>query len=275
MKCSFCGGRSRKVFTAKGYDVLDCADCAHRFAGVEPTAGHAEVHYSDEYFNGGGAGYSDYAAEAELLTKRGAMYADLIAPYCMPGEMLDVGAAAGYLLKGFSQKGWKGVGIDPNGSMVSLAKHKLGLDLEQGTLETYVTDKKFDLVSMIQVAAHFFDPELSVQKARDLLKPSGHLLIETWDRGSLSARILGKHWHEYSPPTVLHWYSKAWLKFYLESNGFERVAGGRPSKKITGGHIRSLLKYRLGDISLLNLVPERIELPYPAEDLFWALYRKR
>ena len=275
MKCPFCSGASGEVFKAKGFGVLDCGSCGHRFADVEPEAGHADVHYSDEYFNGGGAGYSDYSAEAELLTKRGRMYADLIAPYCAPGQMLDVGAAAGYLLKGFCERGWKAEGIEPNASMVDVGTNDLGLDLQQGTLETFETDRKFDLFSMIQVAAHFFDPKLSFERARDLLRPGGHLLIETWDRGSLSARALGKHWHEYSPPTVLHWYSKVWLENYLEANGFRHVSAGRPAKKITGGHVRSLLKYRLGDLSLLNLIPESIEFPYPSEDLFWALYRKR
>jgi hypothetical protein len=55
---------------------------------------------------------------------------------------------------------------------------------------------------------------------------------------------------------------------------FTRVDGGRPSKKISGGHVRSLLKYRLGDNFLLKLIPERLNFPYPSEDLFWALYKR-
>ena len=203
------------------------------------------------------------------------MYADLIAMYCQPSEMLDVGAAAGYILQGFCDRGWKGIGVEPNAAMSEIGRHKFQLDIKQGTLESFESDKRFDLVSMIQVAAHFFDAKRSFDNARELLVPGGHLLIETWDRSSLSARIFGKNWHEYSPPTVLHWYSKQWLHNHLEANGFERVAGGRPSKRISGGHVRSLLKYRLGDISLLKLIPERVEFPYPSEDLFWALYRKR
>lgn len=275
MNCAFCGDSGTTAFTAKGYGVLDCGRCGHRFAGVQVEDDHASSNYSDEYFHGGGAGYSDYSAEADLLRARGSMYAELIAPYTIPGEMLDVGAAAGYILKGFVDKGWSGVGLEPNGSMVEAGNRLPGVQLEQGTLETFSSARQFDLVSMIQVAAHFFDPKLSFEKAASLIKDGGHLLIETWDRGSLSAKILGKHWHEYSPPTVLHWYTKVWLDSYLEKLGLERIAGGRPSKKISGGHVKSLLRYRLGDISLLNLIPERVQFPYPSEDLFWALYRKR
>lgn len=275
MLCPFCRNETNEAFEAKGFPVLDCSHCGHRFAAIDANEEHANENYSDEYFNGGGAGYADYASESALLRKRGSMYADLIAPYCQPSEMLDVGAAAGYILQGFRDRGWLGRGLEPNKSIAEIGRTELGVEIEHGTLESFETESRYDLISMIQVVAHFYDPKLSFDKARDLLKSGGHLLIETWDRGSLSARTFGKHWHEYSPPTVLHWYSKEWLRQYLEENGFEYVAGGRPSKRISGGHVRSLLKYRLGDISLLRLIPERIEFPYPSEDLFWALFRKR
>lgn len=274
MNCRFCDSPGVAVFEAKGIPVLDCEGCGHRFAEIGVSDDHANEHYSDDYFNGGGAGYSDYTSEAELLQKRGRRYADLIAPHALPGRMLDVGAAAGYLLQGFVDKGWEGVGLEPNAAMARVGG-EAGVDIRQGTLESYAGGEPFDLISMIQVAAHFYDPELSFRKACDLLKPGGLLLVETWDRGSRSARLFGRHWHEYSPPTVLHWYSKEWLSGHLNALGFDRVDGGRPSKRISGGHVRSLLKYRLGDLSLLNLIPERIEFPYPAEDLFWALFRKR
>ena len=108
-----------------------------------------------------------------------------------------------------------------------------------------------------------------------MLNPGGLLLIETWDRGSISARVFGKNWHEYSPPSVLNWWYKGRTRPRSSLHiGFTRIDGGRPSKKISGGHVRSLLKYRLGDNFLLKLIPEQINFPYPSEDLFWALYKK-
>jgi SAM-dependent methyltransferase len=273
-KCIFCATASKAAFSVKGYDVLDCISCGHRFAGLTADEQHIAEQYSDEYFTGGGAGYADYSSEAEILIRRGEMYAKLIRPHTRPGTILDVGAAAGYILKGFHNEGWTGIGIEPNASIASIGRDEFCLDIRQGTLESFASEERFDLVSMIQVAAHFYEPAKSFKKAQELLKPGGLLLIETWDRGSLSARVLGKHWHEYSPPTVLHWYSRGWLTEHLRSLGFERVDGGRPKKRISGGHVRSLLRYRLGDLSLLKLIPERVEFPYPSEDLFWALFKK-
>ncbi len=275
MNCPLCNSKSGFAFEVKGFSLRDCRQCSHRFAAIPADEIHVAQQYSDDYFNGGGAGYSDYLAESDLLIARGRMYAKKLAAFGEPGKLLDVGAAAGFILKGFCGAGWSGVGVEPNASMVASGRDSLGLDLRLGSLESFATDERFDLISMIQVAAHFYDPATAFTKAHQLLRKNGLLLIETWDRSSLSARIFGKNWHEYSPPSVLHWFSKSGLTGFLDGVGFERVGGGRPSKKIGGGHVRSLLKYRLGDNFLLKLVPEKINFPYPSEDLFWALYRKR
>jgi hypothetical protein len=128
---------------------------------------------------------------------------------------------------------------------------------------------------MIQVVAHFYNPRKSFEKAFDLLDEMGFLLIETWNRDSVSARILGKHWHEYSPPSVLQWFSERNLTEFLQKIGFKKISSGRPPKKISGAHAKSLLKYRLGDNFLLKLIPEKINFPYPSEDLFWTIYQKK
>jgi len=274
MNCPLCNSASKQAFIAKDIAVLDCDICGHRFADVNGGESFVADVYGDDYFSGGGAGYTDYAAEGDMLIERGKMYAAKLRKHAAPGSMLDVGAACGFLLKGFIDSGWTGVGIEPNASMSLLAKDKLNVDVITGTLENAQFDRRFDLISMVQVAGHFYDPAQAFRTTHDLLNDGGHLLIETWNRGSLSARVLGRHWHEYSPPSVLQWFSADGLTAFLNELGLEKIDGGRPSKSISGGHARSLLKYRLGDLRLLDLIPEKLMIPYPSEDLLWALYRK-
>jgi SAM-dependent methyltransferase len=262
------------AFEIKGFTVLDCQKCGHRFVGIEAGERHVASTYGDSYFTDGGAGYSDYTAEADLLRKRGQMYAKRIAGIAKPGRVLDVGAAAGYILQGLMDRGWSGIGLEPNAAIAELGRLTLGVDIRLGSLESFETIERFDLVSMIQVAAHFYDPKLAFEKARELLNPDGLLLVETWNRDSITARLLGRNWHEYSPPSVLHWFSRRGLTTFLAGLGFSRITGGRPSKKISGGHIRSLLKYRLGGNFLLKAIPKNINFPYPSEDLFWSVFRK-
>ena len=272
--CPLCRSDSKFAFEAKGYPLHDCLACGHRFAVIAAGEQHVNEVYDDSYFSGGGAGYSDYLAEGEMLNLRGRMYARKIAGLApAKGKMLDVGAAAGFILRGFVDSGWQGTGLEPNAQMAKFGATTLGLHIRKGSLESFRTRDRFDLISMIQVAAHFYDPRAAFERARDLLADEGLLLIETWNRDSISARLFGRNWHEYSPPSVLQFFSEKGLTGFLEGIGFQKVAGGRPSKKISGAHARSLLKYRIGDSFLLKVIPEKLNFPYPSEDLFWAAYR--
>ncbi len=136
LNCRLCAGTTTRVFEARGHQVLDCSGCGHRFAGIAADELHVREHYGDDYFSGGGAGYSDYNAEADLLRERGQMYARKIAPYTTTGVMLDVGAAAGHILQGFQDRGWQGTGVEPNASMAAIAEERYGLTKHRGPLET-------------------------------------------------------------------------------------------------------------------------------------------
>jgi SAM-dependent methyltransferase len=276
MKCPLCRSESKFAFEAKGFPVRDCVKCAHRFAEIAGGESHVSQIYDDSYFSGGGAGYANYLQEAEMLKKRGRDYAKKLEKFTSAkGKVLDIGAAAGFILQGFIEENWIGTGLEPNMEIAKTGREKFKLNIEKGSLETFETGEKFDLISMIQVAAHFYDPRAAFEKSAQLLNENGFLLIETWNRDSISARVFGRNWHEYSPPSVLQWFSLDGLTRFLSEIGFEKIAHGRPGKKISGAHAKSLLKYRLGDNFLLKLIPDKINFPYPSEDLFWALYQRK
>ena len=237
--------------------------------------------YDDSYFTGGGAGYADYLSEATLIRERGRRYADLLARHMQPGRVLDVGAAAGFFLAGLVDSGWRGCGLEPNPTMARYGQETLGLDIRRLALEDLRDDERYDLLTFVQVGPHLVDPRQALDAAARVTSDGGIWLIETWNCKSLTARAFGKHWHEYSPPSVLHWFSPQRLRRLVESFGLREVARGRPSKRLNAAHAKSLLRHVLGDSAwarplhaLAGLVPDRLNLPYPAEDLFWALYQK-
>jgi SAM-dependent methyltransferase len=281
MRCPLCSGEMRRLFTHRQYWIRGCKLCYHRAAEIPVSADHVTCVYGDQYFTGGGAGYADYLSEGHLLTAHGRHYARVLARYMQPGEMLDVGAAAGFVLKGFVEAGWHGTGVEPNNTMAEYARTHLKLDVATGTFEDFPTQNQYDLISMIQVILHFVDPAAALRRASELARPSGFLLIETWDRESWTARAFGRHWHAYSPPSVLHWFSREGLSSLAARFGFHVVAQGRPAKRITSAHALSILRYRLAGTRperlfarLARIVPDRLVIPYPAEDMFWVLFRK-
>jgi SAM-dependent methyltransferase len=279
MQCPLCSADSERVFEVKDYWIRDCVACAHRFTELAVTGDHVEKIYDDSYFNGGGAGYHDYLQESRILRQRGKWYGRMLAKYVRKGKVLDIGAAAGFVLQGLVDTGWNGVGVEPNASMAEFGRKNLNLDIRRSSVENYRTDEQYDMVTMIQVMAHFAKPKDVFGRVSGVVKDNGHLLVETWNRKSLSEKIFGTKWHEYSPPSVLHFFTDERIDELAMEHGFERVATGRPSKWISGAHAKSLINFRLGKTlilgKLLALVPDWISIPYPSEDLFWVLYKKK
>ncbi len=200
MNCPICYQPTHPLFQKHGTWINACEACGHRCADLVPLSNHVEQVYSDQYFREGGDGYPDYLGEADILMDHGRYYGRLLARYTQPGRVLDVGAAAGFILKGLQAYGWQGYGIEPNSAMAEYARVQQGLQVAAGTLEQYQNDEPFDLVSMIQVVPHFYDVRQAFQAAAKVTRPGGFWLIETWNRDSLTARCLGQSWHEYSPP---------------------------------------------------------------------------
>ena len=270
-----------RIFQVDGYWIRECQGCHLRCVEINPSHEHVNQVYDDNYFTGGGAGYINYFDEANIISAHGRQYGKILNQFMEPGRVLDVGAAAGYILKGLSEYGWDGLGLEPNASMAAHGRTNVGVNIEVGTLEQFESDGKFDLVNMVQVLPHFYDLQKAFSSAANLTKPNGYWLIETWNKDSLIAKMMGPNWHEYSPPSVLYFFSPNSLRSLVKRFGFEEVARGRPAKKINSGHAKSLLKYKLSDSTLgrlgkkaMNLIPDDLTFPYPSYDLFWALYKK-
>jgi len=264
-----------------GFQIFECAACGHQLAEPDDPEHHVERIYDDEYFSGGGAGYSDYINEGSLIRAAGRRYAHILARYTTTGRILDVGAAAGFFLKGFEDCGWQGTGIEPNATMARYAQEVLGIHVVKADLETVHVDEKFDVVSAIQVIAHFQEPGRAMQIISSIVRPGGYVLIESWNRSSFAARVFGRQWHEYSPPSVLHWFSRDGLIRLGQAAGLILVRHGRPLKMLNGAHARSLIKYKLSNrpataamSKLVDLIPGALPIIYPLDDPIWILLWK-
>ena len=280
-QCPICQSDSWRYLKKDGFWIRRCGNCHHQFLENQPQANHIEQVYGDNYFYGGGAGYPGYLTEAQLIRTHGQRYAKLLRPYMSPGRVLDVGAAAGFILQGLIDAGWEGTGVEPNERMANYGRKKLGLDIRTGSFEQLHADETYNLVSMVQVIPHFWDLHQALATAKQATEPGGYWLIETWNRDSRLAKFFGTNWHEYSPPSVLRWFSPTDLNLLAQQYGFELVSQGRPQKWISGCHIKSLAGHKLRTMGpfrplrwFLQFIPDQLRLPYPSEDLFWALYRK-
>ena len=150
--CPLCGSSSAQSGTKNGVPLRCCASCGHRFAGILPDGGALEAIYADDYFT---REYGNYHAEAKALPARGAAYRRVVERWRTRGRVLDVGAAAGYVLEGFTAgANWTGAGIELNPAMAQAAQLR-GVDVRAGTVESVPLEGAFDAVLLVQVIAHF------------------------------------------------------------------------------------------------------------------------
>lgn len=269
------------LFEKKGIPILNCNDCDHRFAKIENINGHVSAVYSDSYFYDGNDGYPNYLEEENILRSSGKRYARIISRFTKPGEMLDVGSAAGFILSGFREAGWNCEGIEPNDTMAGFGRNHLSLNISTGSFEQFKSRKKYDLITLIQVIGHFYNLNKAILNVSEYLKPGGLALIESWNRNSLYARVMGRNWPEYSPPSVLHYFSDTTLTKLMNSVGLHLIGKGHPIKQINLKHAASLIESKLPEshlkrklFSCFSGVAGKLPLLYPFLDLKWYLFQK-
>lgn len=275
--------KEKTIYLVKnGYTIFECKKSGRRFLEIKDTGNHVKEVYSDDYFFEGKQGYPNYLNEKDILLNYGINYAKIVSKYANPGKVLDVGCAAGFILKGFEQSGWDCYGLEPNETMATYGRDILNLNIVTGDLESFQsTEKKFDLVNMIQVIGHLYDVDKALLKVNDLLKEGGTVIVESWDMNSTFAKIMGKYWHEYSPPSVVNWFSDNTLTQLFKYYGFSLVAKGRPSKKISIKHGLSLFEESTPDfifkkklIKFAKATIGNFTINYPPLDLKWYIFKK-
>jgi SAM-dependent methyltransferase len=276
-----CKEEKKHIFNINGYFILECKICGHRFCKIDDIENHLSNVYSDDYFYGGKDGYPNYISEKGILYKHGFNYATILSKYSKPGRILDVGCAAGFILKSFEQQGWIGTGIEPNATMAAYGRSVLNLNIQIGSLESFETDQTFDLITFIQVIGHFYDLDKAIINASNHLHPGGFILVESWNRSSLVARIMGKKWHEFCPPIAIHWFSDHTLTDLFDYYGFHLIEKGLPKKRINLKHALSILDSKIPNIfmkrNLFNFLNHNfgnVNLIYPPLDLKWYLLQK-
>jgi SAM-dependent methyltransferase len=284
--CELCDSKfairedSRVVFTKNGFAILECNCCHCRYIEIAKSETYVNQVYSDDYFFEGKAGYPNYFDEKDLLINYGKRYASIVSKFIQPGRILDVGSAAGFILRGFELAGWDCYGVEPNGTMSSYARNELKLDVVTSSLEQFKTPNKFDLISMVQVIIHLYDFNQSIENIINMLKPKGLVLIESWDKDNTYAKVMAKHWHVYSPPSTVRFFSDKTLIQLLGRYNLKLIDKGYPDKRIKVKHALSLLKeitpdfpFRNKFINSLNHRAGNLTLRYPFHDLKWYLFQ--
>jgi SAM-dependent methyltransferase len=179
--CYLCGtGDPRLMVKLEGYDVLRCRTCDFVY-GDFPAADSAAL-YDERYFHEDfGPYFSESFGEVENgpLRRKFEEYAGVLAEYAPPpGELLDVGCAAGLFLDVARGRGWNVEGIELSPHAVKVAREHFGLTVHEGDFAAVdLKEGSFDAITLLDVLEHLYEPSASLQRVRTLLKPNGILMV--------------------------------------------------------------------------------------------------
>lgn len=107
-------------------------------------------------------------------------------------HLLDVGCGTGVFLDMVRKRGWRGRGIEVSTTAVRYARDVFGLDVIEGSIESWPGDgETYDVVTMFDVLEHLRDPVEAVRKIRNRLRDGGILVLEVPNQEGLLDRAAG------------------------------------------------------------------------------------
>jgi SAM-dependent methyltransferase len=235
--CYLCGGTESSPFiTAQDdytgkpgrFTFVTCARCGLRYQNPRLTIDHVKPYYDDEYIAhrkkkdwGALTGFFNWAMDRhdrqkDKIVRR---YVQLHAQ----SEVLDVGCAVGtFLQKLRSQYGVRATGVDFKD--LSASPSLEGVDFRCGLFyEQDFGDKRFDLVTMWHYLEHDYDPMRTLETARELVKPNGHVIIEVPRLDSTTFRLYRKRWPGLQAPQHTVLFDRTRLVLAMAKAGFTVV----------------------------------------------------
>ena len=270
MNCTTCGSASIGGYL-HGDDVgeiLQCTSCESVFLSQEQQESPAESLYSQDYFTEREA-YFFHDGVVDKSGQESAHVADfraglaLIEAHGAPsGSLLDVGCATGSFLSLAKASGWDCRGVEVSAFAAAQARERTGCEIFCGKLEEApFGNGTFDVITMWDLLEHLPDPLQGLERARQLLKPSGLLLVNTPNENSLLrqvARLLyrasggritapvNRLYHRYH----LHYFAAQTLNVLYRRAGFELVEMKTKQIPMSRGRISLAAKMAIRALSV-------------------------
>lgn len=175
--CNICGSTEHHEFGVRSdqREVVACSACGMGVLKSIPE--DTSIFYVGDYYaaESENDGYSDYdftASHSLLWVKYAIEY------FCIKGNILDIGAANGFLLSQLSNSYLK-YGIEVNNEACLEAE---GNGVRIISSDIYDVDSKyesyFDIITSIATYEHVIDFRRAVENSLQLLKPDGVLIFE-------------------------------------------------------------------------------------------------
>jgi len=180
MTCPACGSAALRPFVRFRFRLrtrtwtpraVECTACSHRF--LPTTEGEQR-----EIEAGYGGGYSGFRADPVFDAVIRREVRERLLPAVPRGSrLLDVGCGNGVFLAAATGEGYAARGVDVSEESARLCRER-GLDARAGDFLTMPLDGPYDAVTFWDVMEHLREPAAFLERAREVLKPGGALVLK-------------------------------------------------------------------------------------------------
>lgn len=204
---------------------MSCRECGLRYLNPRVKESVLKGRYErGSYFSGGGAsGYDDYYLQEtslRLTFRRFLRNLKKLVPQAQ--NLLEVGCGYGFFLdeaKGFFPGR---TGIELSAAAATTAQNTSSTRVHIGSVHSLPPDMKdFDVIVMINVIEHVYEPLALLVRLRERLTAGGIVVLATPDIGSFWYKIMKKRWPSFKIPEHVAFYDRKTLEALTDRAGFK------------------------------------------------------
>jgi 2-polyprenyl-3-methyl-5-hydroxy-6-metoxy-1,4-benzoquinol methylase len=207
------------------FHLVTCGACGHLYQSPRPGPGVINQFYPTQYDPFRPAIEEQTASPAlrwlrhrQLRTRCSQVFR-----LATSGRLLDIGCSTGLFLNEMRRYGqWDLHGVELNPTAACYARHRFGLDVHEGQLESAdFGDLHFDIITLWDVLEHLPDPRAALARISALLASGGQVVLSVPNLDGVDARIFGPWWTGLDPPRHFSAFRRRDLARLLAENGLQ------------------------------------------------------
>jgi SAM-dependent methyltransferase len=168
------------AYTQKQISVVICSDCSFMYVERDFPESYVNGFYQERAGGGYGLTKENFFWWHEATKHSNRHILSLLGP-ANSRKMLEAGCGIGTFLADARDAGWAMSGLEINAEFPGFCRKELGIeDVKVGLIsDPPFPDAGFDVVAMLDVLEHTYDPVVSVRQCARLLKPGGLLVVKS------------------------------------------------------------------------------------------------
>lgn len=240
VSCDFCGNNLyRKIFSLKdnltgcdeNINIVECLNCSLVYINPRPAESSLSSFYPADFL-----AYQFVKVDSvnlwnfrsrlvnfiiDNISKQRISFLKKKLDFNKNLKLSDFGCGKGFFLKRLkSISNFTISGFDFDKETVDYCIEQ-GLNVSQQTINSINHTASFDVVTMWHFLEHTLSPLAAIRKVRDVLVPSGLVIIIVPNWNSLENKLFGKNSFLLDPPRHLYQFSEQTLCSTLTREGFE------------------------------------------------------